>query len=105
MIVADAIWEGSSGTSDSFGITLPSDFVFYERSYSLYCSQGSSYGGSGMEIDDDRVGYLSDTGTDYDFLSPSQLSQEASHTIELIKYTNQYYADVFDAIVLIYQEP
>ena len=105
MIVADAIW-GGSGDSDSFEITLPSDFIFYERSYSLYCSQGSSYsGGSGMEIDDERVGYLSSTGANYDFLSPSHLAQGVSHTVKLTKYTKYYEADVFDAIVLIYGEP
>jgi len=104
MIIAEAIWEGSTGEIDSFDITLPNDFIFYERSFSLYCSLTSSYSVSELKIDGDSIYSLKNTKNYYDSLQPSQLSQDVSHNIELIKRTNEYSAQVFLAIALVYKE-
>jgi hypothetical protein len=52
MIVADAQW--TEGT-DTFNIKLPSDFVFYDRSYSHYAYDS---GGSTMKIDGNEISSL-----------------------------------------------
>ena len=105
MIVVEAIWEDSG--SDTFEIILPNDFKFYERSYSNYASAGGSLGtvgASGVKIDDIQISYLSNKGTDYGFLLPSQLSQGISHTVMLTKYSNSYWSDVYVGIVMLYNE-
>jgi len=91
MIVADAEWYGQI---DTFDIMLPSDFIFYERSYSHYAN---SY--SRMYINDNQISILYSEGTDYDTLLPSDLPTDVTHTIKI--NTNN---DGFDAIVLIYRE-
>lgn len=99
MIVADAVWD--SRGPDTFTIKLPSDFSFYERSFSHYFS-GNSYDYSRMYIDEDQISELySDEATDYGQLSATQLSLDTFHTIS-ISLTAE--ADSFDAIVLVYRE-
>jgi len=108
MIVADAQWV--DGT-DTFNITLPSDFRFYERSYSHYAYDSW---GSKMKIDGSmisNIGACNDCGvTHYGLLSPSQIPPEEVHTVSLshsegssISY-DYCGGQAFDAIVLIYQE-
>ena len=99
MIIADALW--SQGT-DTFNVKLPSDFVYYERSFSHYFS-GAGYGGanSRMYIDEDEISYIGEGGgTKYGLLSPTQLSLDEFQTIKLSRSHNT----AFDAIVLIYRE-
>ena len=103
MIIVETILGGSSEDTDSFEITLPTDFIFYEHSFLLFCSDGTYSGGAELEIDDNRVGYIKE-GSTYDFLQSSQLTQGVSHTIKLDKYTSYYNANLLGAIALIYKE-
>ena len=104
MIIADALW--SSGT-DTFDIKLPSDFVFYERSYSHYHIGSGSYVDrtSTMYIDGSEISSItveySNSETNYGMLSPTQLSLDTSHTV---KVTLAGHGDAFDAIVLTYRD-
>lgn len=96
MIIVDASW--STG-EDTFNIKLPSDFVFYERSFS-HCFDGYySSDVSRMYIDEDEISYIKGSGTNYGLLSPTQLSLDTFHTIEI-----RGDDDAFDAIVLVYRE-
>jgi len=98
MIVADAVW--SQGVIDTFNIKLPSDFVFYERSFSLY-SRGKVW--SYMYIDEKQIGHVSYDETDYGLLSPTQLLLGEFHTIKI--HSQGSGGEVLcDAIVLIYRE-
>lgn len=100
MIVADAIW--SSGT-DTFRIKLPSDFVFYERSFSHYCKKRSGYyTDSRMYIDGNQISHTSEGGTNYGLILPTQLSLDQFHTIKITG--SSYNIGAFGAIVLIYRE-
>lgn len=112
MIVADALWEEGI---DTFNITLPSDFVFYEISYS-HCTKGYSEEGcnahSQMYIDEQEISDLPYQGVSYGFLSPSQLPPSVTHTIKVTgNYIEGYLwgssasYPAFDAIVLVYREP
>ena len=103
MIVADALW--ASAGPDTFNIKLPSDFVFYERSFSHYFS-GCYADVSRMYIDDDEISFIgSDGGTNYGLLSPTKLSVDTFHTIKIIGQGTPYSdGDVFGAIALIYRE-
>ena len=108
MIVADAIW--TTHTTDTFNIMLPSDFVFYERSFSHYVGNiYHTFTGSRMYIDEKEISYVKGEGaesggkTNYGLLSPTQLSLDEFHTVKIVTvhdYTNK----VFGAIVLIYRE-
>jgi len=106
MIVADALWDNNA--IDTFNITLPSDFIFYERSFS-HCANDISYGmyngDTYMYINQDEISHIrggDDTYTNYGLLLPSQLPPSVTH---IIKITNDDYAyETFDAIVLIYRE-
>nr|CBH39248.1 hypothetical protein, secreted [uncultured archaeon] len=104
MIVADAEWGGGT---DTFDIKLPSDFVFYERSYSHRHIGSGSYVDhtSRMYIDGNEISTItvdySKSETNYDLLSPTQLSLDEFHTV---KNTVGGGGDAFDAIVLIYRE-
>jgi hypothetical protein len=104
MIVADAQW--TEGT-DTFKIKLPSDFVFYDRSYSHYAYDS---GGSTLKIDGNVVSSLGDCN-DYSRwqsgqLSPTQLSLDDFHTVSL--WHSEYYSSTKGhacaAIALIYRE-
>lgn len=97
MIVADALW--SSGT-DTFNVKLPSDFVFYERSFSHYFNAAAYYYDSYMYTDEDEISHIEGSGTNYGLLSPTQLSLDAVHTIKISSVSH----NSFDAIVLIYRE-
>jgi len=100
MIVADALW--SYGT-DTFRLKLPSDFVFYERSYS-HCGResGGNWLESYMYLDEDEISSINEIGeTDYGLLSPTQLSLDEFHTIKIIGKNT---IAAFCAIVLIYRE-
>ena len=97
MIVADALW--SSGT-DTFNVKLPSDFVFYERSFSHYFNAAAYYYDSYMYIDEDEISHIRGSGTNYDLLSSTKLSLDAVHTIKIDSSST----NSFDAIVLIYRE-
>jgi hypothetical protein len=104
MIVADAQWK--DGT-DTFNIKLPSDFVFYDRSYSHYAYDNYD---STMKIDGNEISSLGrcdgcplwQSGQ----LSPTQLSLDDFHTVSLLY--DQYYGGEGGhscaAIVLIYRE-
>ena len=107
MIVVDALW--TSG-NDTFNIKLPSDFTFYEYSYS-HCSKGNGLS-SDMYIDENKIDNVGAGGTHYGLLSAAQLSPDVFHTA---KVTAAYKDDIttitplhsypaFDAIVLIYSE-
>lgn len=110
MIVADAVWSGTTLTSDSFQIKLPSDFIFYERSYS-HCNKGGGYT-SYMYLDEREISRasVSQDLTQYGLLSSLQLSIDVFHTIEVIPgrygapFSNVSFP-AFGAIVLIYREP
>jgi len=103
MIIADAQWvEGT----DTFDIKLPSDFVFYERSYSHYAYDS---GDSTMKIDEKEISSIGKckdySVTNYGLLSPTQLSLDTFHTISLWHDEYPYWhGEAFDAIVLIYRE-
>jgi hypothetical protein len=97
MIVADALW--GSGT-DTFNVKLPSDFVFYERSFSHYFNTGIYYYDSYLYINEDEISHIEGSGTNYDLLSPTQLSLDAFHTIKISSSQD----NSFDAIVLVYRE-
>ncbi len=94
MIIADAQW---SYGEDTFELKLPSDFVFYERSFCHYSEGGQPE----MFIDSDNISSMNGGGTKYDSLSPTILSLDEFHTLKL---TSSGYA-TFGAIVLIYQQP
>lgn len=96
MIIVDALWTYGE---DTLNIMLPSDFVFYERSFS-HCIRNGGY--SYLYIDGQRISDLSGTGTHYGLLSPTQLSPDVFHTV---KVTCSSTFDAFDAIVLVYREP
>ncbi len=104
MIVADAQW--TEGT-DTFKIKLPSDFVFYDRSYSHYTYDS---GGSTMKIDGNEVSSLGRCEDSSRWksgqLSPTQLSLDDFHTVSL--WHSEYYSSTKGhacaAIVLIYRE-
>ena len=98
MVVADALW--SRGT-DTFKLKLPSDFVFYERSFSHRWGDYSySWYHSYMYIDDEQISKSEGkSGTNYGLLSPTQLSLDEFHTIKI-----DGDAPAFGAIVLIYRE-
>ncbi|MBC8520937.1 MAG: hypothetical protein H8D26_02950 [Methanomicrobia archaeon] len=104
MVVADALW--SPGT-DTFKLKLPSDFVFYERSFSHYCRESEgNWIESDMYIDEKKISCIYQhpfigEETNYGLLSPTQLSLAVFHTI---KITGRNTRGTFDAIVLIYQE-
>jgi len=92
MIVGDALW--TNGATDTFKLKLPSDFVFYERSYSFYSASKKST----MSIDEEVIatGY----GTHYGLLSPTLLTSDVFHTVKAYLYAGK----AFDAIVLVYRE-
>jgi len=105
MIVADAQW--GSGT-DTFKLKIPSDFVFYERSYSHCCRKGGSAWGytpySEMYIDEEQISHIYEGNTDYGMLSPTQLSLDMFHTIKIYGAFGSTGGASFGAIVLIYRE-
>jgi len=103
MIIADAQW--TEGT-DTFKIKLPSDFVFYARSYSHYAYDSD---GSTIKIDENdisSIGYCRDYSvTNYGQLSPTQLSLDTFHTVSLWHGEGYWTTgEAFDAIVLVYRE-
>jgi hypothetical protein len=103
MIVADAQW--TDGT-DTLNIKLPSDFVFYDRSYSHYAYDSD---GSTMKIDGNEISSLkkcSDSSLwQSGQLSPTQLSLDDFHTVSLF-FDDEYWGGghACAAIVLIYRE-
>jgi hypothetical protein len=103
MIIADALW-GSAGP-DTFNIKLPSDFVFYERSFSHYFS-GCYADWSHMYIDGDKISYIGSVGgTNYGLLSSTKLSLDTFHTIKIVGEGNPYSGgNVFGTITLTYRE-
>jgi len=103
MIIADAQW--TEGT-DTFKIKLPSDFVFYARSYSHYAYDSD---GSTIKIDENdisSIGYCRDYSvTNYGQLSPTQLSLDTFHTVSLWHGEGYWTTgEAFDAIVIVYRE-
>ena len=105
MIVADAQW--TEGT-DTFNIKLPSDFVFYDRSYSHYAYDS---GGSTLKIDGNEISSLGRCGDSSlrrsGQLSPTQLSLDDFHTVSLWHdedYGYHLHGHACAAIVLIYRE-
>jgi hypothetical protein len=102
MIVADAQW--SQGT-DTFNIKLPSDFVFYDRSYSHYAYNSD---GSKMKIDGNEISSLEYCGGSSRWqsgqLSPTQLSLDDFHTVSLWHDARSSKGHACAAIVLIYRE-
>jgi hypothetical protein len=101
MIVADAQW--NSGT-DTFNIKLPSDFVFYDRSYSHYAYDSV---GSTMKIDGNEISSLegsADPRWQSGQLSPTQLSLDDFHTVSLWLKAPYGGAHACAAIALIYRE-
>ena len=105
MIAADA--QLSEGT-DTFRLKLPSDLLFYERSYSHYAYD--SYG-STMKIDEEGISIMGGSHasvTHYGLLSALQLWPDEFHIVSLWHDEHSgydYTGEAFDAIVLIYQEP
>ena len=97
MIVADAEW--TSGY-DEFQILLPSDFIFYERSYS-HCARFSYGYYSRMYIDENEISYVPGEETDYNTLLPSELQTDMTHTIKVDPNRG---GGAFGAIVLVYRE-
>jgi len=95
MIVADALWEIGE---DTFDLKLPSDFVFYERSYSHH-RKSNWY--SRIDIDDHFIS-LDPKYTNYGLISPTVLSLDEFHTLKLWSNSSN---GAFGAIVLIYQQP
>ena len=101
MMVADAQWE--EGT-DEFNIRLPSEFVFYERSYSHYAIITVDRFDflSKMEIDGSEISSIQGESANYGLLSPSQLPPNEFHTIKLT--APHWTQKAFGAIVLVYRE-
>ena len=102
MIVADAQW--TEGT-DTFNIKLPSDFVFYDRSYSHYAQDSE---GSTMKIDGNEISSLEYCRDSSRWrsgqLSPTQLSLDDFHTVILRHDEGYPTGHACAAIVLIYRE-
>ena len=104
MIVADAQW--TEGT-DTFKIKLPSDFVFYDRSYSHYAYDSKA---STMKIDGKAISSLGECDGyslwKYGQLSPTQLSLDDFHTVSLWhdETSSTYRGHACAAIALIYRE-
>jgi hypothetical protein len=102
MIVADAQW--TQGT-DTLNIKLPSDFVFYDRSYSHYAYNSD---GSTMKIDGNEISSLEYCGGSSRWqsgqLSPTQLSLDDFHTVSLWHDARSSKGHACAAIVLIYRE-
>lgn len=97
MIIIEALDE--VGT-DSFNLQIPSEFTFYERSWSHYAD-----GVSRFRLDDIQISYLSGYPvTAYDELTPAQLIPDEFHTIELEVYSSSPFIGRV-AIVLVYLEP
>jgi len=102
MIVAEALWESTE--TDTFDITLPNDFVFYERSYS-HCNRYTSTSSSSyMYIDEEQISRVYGSETNYGLLSASKLSPDVSHSIKTTSYDCYNEMGVFSAVVLVYRE-
>lgn len=97
MIIIEALDE--YGT-DSFNLQIPSEFTFYERSWSHYAD-----GRSRFRLDDIQISFLiGNPVTAYDELTPAQLIPDEFHTISLqVEAYSPYLGRV--AIVVVYLEP
>lgn len=102
MIAAEAMWSSGRG-EETFSIKLPSDFVFYERSYSLLGDSIGTEGSCTMYLDEKEISRIRRDNTQYGVLSPTQLSFDVLHTVKISQNYNNNKS--FVAIVLIYREP
>ena len=106
MIVAEAMSAGSDiyDPWDEFRIKLPSEFDFYERSFSLNVSSGRD---GSMYIDNNEISTISSsslTRTGYGLISSTRLSLDEFHIVKLTCNYLKAGQHVFGAIVLIYRE-
>lgn len=100
LIVADALWERGD---DTFELKLPSDFIFKERSYSH--SLNDELCGSKMFCDEEEISSLSQVGTNYGILSPTQLALDEFHIIKVtLSSSFNRFGPALSAIALIYSE-
>ena len=97
MIIAEACW---GHRTDTFYLTLPSDFIFYERSY----SHNSIHGACTMYIDEQQIDWVNNEETGYGLLSQSQLPSDEIHDIKLEHSSSSSSYKSSGAIVLIYRE-
>ncbi|MBE3121343.1 MAG: hypothetical protein IMZ58_03935 [Thermoplasmata archaeon] len=79
MIVGDAIW-GYPGGPNTFNLTLPTDFTFYERSFCHYSVNSCSY--SQLYINQQQISYVYHS-FNYGSLSSSQLPSGPTNIIKL----------------------
>ena len=105
MIAADALWQAGD---DTFEIKLPSDFVFYERSFSHY-SNGTGTNRARMYLDENQIGRAIGGANEiqYGIISPTQLSLDEFHTVKITASSdwNGYGYPTFSAILVVYQQP
>lgn len=89
--------------ADSFKLKIPSEFTFYERSWSHHNIGDRSW--SRLRIDDNEINFATyGTATYYGQLTAAQLVPDAFHTVS-IEVNGSSPDEVHVAIVLVYQEP
>ena len=104
MIVAEAMWSEGEKVSETFKIKLPSDFNFYERSFSHYYS-GLLYEvpTTEMYINNNRISTISaKTAINYGAITQTLLPFDIFHVIRI--YNRYAQSTSYGAIVLVYQE-
>lgn len=93
---------------DSFNITIPSEFIVYERSWSHYAEDTSGFYvySSSFKIDGNTINYISgeeQSVTKYGILTVAQLSPDVVHSVSGSNTQGYYLCGV--CIALAYQEP
>jgi len=104
MLIAEAIYEGGD---ESFNIYVPSDFTYYDKSWS-HALSNDYYNTTTLYLDDNSVSHLYlNSGTNKwllahgSFTTP-QFPPGVSHTIRVT--ADESRADAFAGIALVYQE-
>lgn len=87
------------GNGESFEITLPEDYVYYHRSWSLYSSSGYA---AQTHLDGTRINIA--TGHTYGVLSADQLSTNVKHTMS-VNGSGISSATGYVGLVIIYRGP
>ena len=107
MLIAEAIYDDGD---ESFDVQLPSDFTYYERSWThaLYDSDPNWSSNSTLYLDDVSISYLSTSYPSewmlaHGSLTLAQLPPGISHTIRIHLYEH-YEDDTFCGMALVYQE-
>lgn len=108
MLIVEAIFD-DAGT-DSFEVKLPSDFSYYERSWTHVNHQTYSTTNSTLYLNGVEISYLPSTGQvdlwlfNQSTFTAAQLPPGVFHTIQLEQSSSTLDPDSFVSLALIYQE-